>query len=222
MNKKTLLFSVIAATMLFASCADAPEADKAETTEAQEVKTKSGNTHYADLGLSKVEWIGTKPVGQHHGTFEISEGSLSVQSGTIQGGSFVIDIASISPDDQNDEYNGKLEGHLKSADFFDTEKYPTARFEITNVTDGVIASEDLIMKDATHTVTGNLTMKDVTKSITFPAKVNIAEGTVTADANFNIDRTNWGLVYGNDESLGDKFIRPTVNVQLHLVANEQM
>jgi polyisoprenoid-binding protein YceI len=76
------------------------------------------------------------------------------------------------------------------------------------------------MKDATHTITGNLTLKGTTKSITFPAKVAVNDNVVTADANFNIDRTQWGLVYGNDQSLGDKFIRPTVNIQLHLVANK--
>lgn len=222
MNKKTLLFPSLIAVMLLASCAEAPKADQAQTTDAQEVNANISTTHHADLGLSKIEWIGTKPVGQHHGTFELSEGNLALNDGMIKGGGFVIDITSITPDDQNDEYNAKLQGHLKSADFFDAENYPTASFEITNVNEGVEQSEDLIMKDATHTITGNLTMKNVTKSISFPAKVNIAGSTVTADANFNIDRTNWGLVYGNDESLGDKFIRPTVNVQLHLIANEQM
>lgn len=222
MNKNTLLFPILAGTLLFASCADAPKADEAETTEAQEVSNTTSTTHSADVSASTIEWVGTKPVGQHHGTFQIAEGSLAFHEGTIHGGSFVIDVASITPDDQNDEYNAKLQGHLQSADFFEVEKYPTATFEITNVTEGVEQTEDLIMKDATHTVTGNLTMKGVTKSITFPAKVNVNGSTVMADANFNIDRTNWGLVYGNDESLGDKFIRPTVNLQLHLVTNEQM
>lgn len=76
------------------------------------------------------------------------------------------------------------------------------------------------MKEATHTVTGNLTLKDITKSITFPAKIAMAENQVTADANFNIDRTQWGIVYGNDKSLGDKMIASEVNMQLHLVANK--
>jgi hypothetical protein len=42
-----------------------------------------------------------------------------------------------------------------------------------------------------------------------------------ADADFNIDRTQWGIVYGNDKSLGDKFIRPEVNIKLHIEANKQ-
>ena len=95
-------------------------------------------------------------------------------------------------------------------------------FVITSITEGVQNTEDLVMKDATHTITGNLTLKGITKSITFPAKVNVADNKITADANFNIDRTQWNIVYGNDESLGDKFIRPEVNLQVHLVAGQQM
>lgn len=222
MYKKEFLLTVFAGSMMFVSCKEAPEADNAMTTDAQNVEQVSGATYEANLSESKVEWIGTKPVGRHHGTFVLKDGNLVVSGDDLKGGSFVIDIASVTPDDQDAEGNAKLQGHLKSEDFFHVEKYPEGTFEITNVTEGVADKDNLVMKDATHTITGNLTLKGVTKSITFPAKVNMEGDKVTADANFNIDRTQWNIVYGNDESLGDKFIRPEVNLQVHLVTGQNM
>lgn len=219
---KKLVFPIIAGSLFIASCQNAPEADNAEATDAQEVTAAAGKTYATDVAQSKVEWIGTKPVGQHHGTFNLQNGTLVVSENALTGGSFTVDVKSVAPDDQDAEGNSKLQGHLLSADFFDAEKHPTGTFEITSVTPGVANTETLVMKDATHTITGNLTLKGITKSITFPAKVVVTDNNVTADANFNIDRTQWEIVYGNDQSLGDKFIRPEVNLQVHLVANPQM
>ena len=207
---------------MLASCQDAPEADSAEASEAQNVEQAAGTNYAADVKQSKVEWIGTKPVGQHHGTFTLENGTLVVSGDDLTGGLFTINIKSMTADDQTEEYNQKLTGPLLSADFFDAENHPTGTFEITSVTEGVENAETLVMQDATHMITGNLTLKGITKSITFPAKVDMTGGNVTADANFNIDRTQWDMVYGNDKSLGDKFIRPEVNLQVHLVANQEM
>jgi polyisoprenoid-binding protein YceI len=219
---RLFLFPILAGSIFLASCQGAPEADTAEATEAQEVEQTTGATYAADITQSKVEWVGTKPVGKHHGTINITEGTLTVAGNAVTGGKYVLDMNSIVADDQDAEGNGKLTGHLKSEDFFNIAAHPTGTFEITSIAEGIADTTNLVMKDATHTVTGNLTLKGVTKSITFPAKIVVSDNNVTADANFNIDRTQWGIVYGNDKSLGDKFIRPEVNLQLHVVANQQM
>ncbi len=217
---KRLILPVAALSLFFASCQNAPEADNAQTAEAQEVTAAEGTTLQADLAQSKVEFIGTKPVGSHHGTIQLKNGELVLQGENITGGSFVIDLTTLQTDDQGNEGDAKLTGHLKSPDFFDVENHPEATFTITSITPGVVNSEEVILKDATHTITGNLTMKGITKSITFPARVNADGNQVIANANFNIDRTEWNIVYGNDQSLGDKFIRPEVNIQLQLAANK--
>lgn len=218
---KKIILSIAAASAIFASCQDAPKADTATATDAQAVASTTGATELvADVAQTKVEFVGTKPVGKHHGVIMIKEGKLAVEAGNIKGGSFVIDMNTMKVDDQDSMGNAKLGGHLMSPDFFDVANHATASFEITGVAAGIDTSiKEVILKDATHTVTGNLTLKGVTKSITFPAKVTMNETTATADANFNIDRTQWGLVYGNDKSLKDKFISPIVNIGLHLVAN---
>lgn len=219
MYMKKLIFPILAGSLLFTACESAPEADNAETTDAKEVENARGVNYNVNLDQSTIEWVGTKPVGKHHGTVQIKEGSLMVSNDAITGGEYTIDMTTIQPDDQDEEGNNKLQGHLKSEDFFQVEKYPTGKFIITEVTEGVEQSDDLVMKDATHMITGNLTLKGMTKSITFPAKVSMEDGKVIADADFNIDRTKWEIVYGNDKSLGDKFIRPEINLDVHLEAN---
>jgi len=220
MKRIFLLFA--AGSLAFAACQSAPNADKAEATDAKTVTTVTGNTYKADLAQSRLEWVGTKPVGKHHGTIALKEGSLMVDNNMLTGGKFIADMTTLKADDQDSTGNAKLGGHLMSPDFFDTAKFPTADFEVTSVKAGVdtAGGNKILMTDATHTITGNLTLKGVTKSISFPAKVVITDPTVTADANFNIDRTQWGLVYGNDKGLGDKFIHPEVNLTLHIVANK--
>lgn len=206
----------LAAILFLASCQQAPDAANAETAEKQDVSTAASGaaTYTVDTTTSTVGWLGTKPVGQHHGDFKLASGALSVDNGNLVSGNIVIDINSIKDYDLEGEYNTKLIGHLKSPDFLDVEKHPTAKFEITAV--------EVLQNDTsgTHKISGNLTLRDSTKNVTFPAKVNLTENELTAKANFNIDRTQWGLHYGNDKSLGDKFIRPEVNLTLNISAKK--
>ena len=212
--KRAFLFAAAVAALATA-CNSTPDAAEAATAEKQEAATASGTSFTIDTTSSNVEWLGSKPVGEHTGSFKVSNGSFSVADGTISSGNFTIDINSLNNYDlKAGEGKEKLEGHLKSADFFDAAKYPTAKFEITSV--------EPITNDstATHRISGNLTLKDSTKNVSFPAKVSLAENSVQAIANFNIDRTQWGMYYGNDQSLGDKFIRPEVNIKLNINANK--
>lgn len=216
---KKVILMLAAGTMMFAACENAPKADQANASDAQEVTATEGVNYGVNTTESIVEWVGTKPVGKHNGFVKISEGNLIVTNNALTGGSFTIDMNTLEATDQDADGNGKLSGHLKSPDFLDVEAHPTAKFEITGVTEGVDASNnELVMTDATHTVTGNLTLKGETKSITFPAIVKVDDNTITANSTFNIDRTQWGINYGNDQSLGDKFINPIVNITVKLSA----
>ena len=216
---------MMACAFLLTSCADAPEGEKAETSDARQIDGQAtGSSYTVDPAQSKLEWIGTKPTGQHHGTFQIKEGQLSVSENNITGGRFTIDIQSVQPDDQDEEYNTKLQQHLLSEDFFEADRFPEGVFEIAAVVpipDDQAGDGAAVMEQATHTVTGNLTLKDETKSITFPAVVNISGNQVTADASFNINRTDWNMTYRSDNSLGDKLIHQEVNIKIHLVANAE-
>jgi polyisoprenoid-binding protein YceI len=211
-----------AAVLFMAACTNAPEADKATTTDKQEVKAADGAA-YATDSTSMVTWTGTKPTGSHTGTFKLTAGSLAAKDGNLTGGNFTIDINSMNCTDLagDADSKGKLEGHLKSPDFFDAAKYPTAKFEITGVEAFKADStntKDIIMKDATHTIKGNFTLKDSTKNISFPAKVSMADGKISAMADFNIDRSQWGLNYKGQNNPQDWVISKTVNIKLNLSA----
>lgn len=219
---KHLLQGTIAVLLIAtASCKDAPKADEAKTTEAQTVETTTNGTGYnVDLQKSHIDWIGTKPTGRHHGIVLLKAGTIAVTGENVQSGTFVADIAGLTAFDDDNSANEKLQGHLKSADFFDVAQYPTATFEITAVQPGV-TDKDVVMKDATHTVTGNLKMKDITKSITIPAKITVANGMLVAHSEFNLDRTLWGINYKSDKSLGDKMINSDINFVVHIEASNK-
>ena len=102
---------------------------------------------------SKVVWKGYKVTGSHQGTITLKSGSLAFTNQKLSGGEFNIDMTSIINTDLSGEYRNKLEGHLKSDDFFGVEKYPTARLQFTKV--------KMTSKNA-YKVTGDLTIKGKT------------------------------------------------------------
>lgn len=222
-------FSAIAIlAFLFTACAEAPKSDQAEVGDRLDLPDTSLEAMVlkVDTDNSYVSWIGTKPTGSHNGTIKISHGKMSMENDILVGGDFTIDMKTLKVLDMDEENNAKLGGHLMSEDFFTVEEFPTAKFELvstTPLTEEQIANIEhdetsMAIRDVTHRVTGNLTMMDKTRSVTFPARINISNDRMEAVANFNIDRTDWGVTYGSDRSLGDNFIRPTVNIGLNIKA----
>lgn len=217
--KKITLF--LSAAALLAACNNAGNAEKATTTDTQAVTATEGTPYKVDSTTS-ITWTGFKPTGKHDGTFKVSEGSLLVSNNTLTGGSFTIDINSLNNLDLANDAKQKagLEGHLKSPDFFNAEKYPTAKFEITSV-EPYVADSSSKTKDATHLIKGNLTLKDSTKNIAFPAKVTVDANTVAAFADFNIDRTLWGMNYKGPNNPQDWVISKEVNIKLAVTASKK-
>jgi polyisoprenoid-binding protein YceI len=214
------LIALIALMGTFTACNNAPKGEKVDAGDAVET-TENASAQAASYAVStsdsKINWTGSKLVGdQHNGHIAIKEGNLKVQDGNIVGGTFVIDMNSITDEDlQAGQGKEKLEGHLKSADFFDVANHPTATFEIASVE---TANDN---PEATHKITGNLTLRGETKSVTIPAKVSMADGQITATTpQFVIDRTQWGANYGAS-MLGvaqDKVIRDEIGLVIDLKA----
>ncbi|MFB2118646.1 YceI family protein [Parapedobacter sp. 2B3] len=205
-----VVLSMVAGALVLASCVSNPEGKRAETSDNVEAATLSqaGNDLAVDTEQSSVHWTGRKVSGQHHGDVQIKSGTLTVEEGKLVGGNFVIDLTTITNHDLDGEYKGKLEGHLKSADFFDVDNHPEASFEITNVQDGAAAG--------TVAISGNLTIRGVTKNITFDAQVQEATDTaVKATADFNIAREDWGVNYAGQ---ADDLISKEINFKVTLVA----
>lgn len=190
---KKLLY-VLPVAAILSACNQAPKT--AET--AKDVKSASTEATVlkVDNSASTLKWEGAKITETvHHGTINISEGTLSVSNGQLEAGSFTIDMNSINCQDlTEDDGKLKLEGHLKSGDFFMTDTYPTAKFEISSV--AAAAGAD----GSTHTVSGNLTIKNITKGISFPATIAVGENNATASAKFVINRNEWDVVWGGTKT----------------------
>ncbi|MDJ1468458.1 YceI family protein [Cytophagaceae bacterium DM2B3-1] len=169
----------------------------------------------ADVAKSSLNWNGKKVTGEHSGTIKLSNGSLDVNGTKLTGGTFTIDMNSITCTDITDaEYNGKLIGHLKAEDFFDVAKHPTSTFKITKVT---------AKGGENYDITGDLTVKGITKPVTFPAIVKVSANQAEASGKITIDRTKYDIKYGSKSffaSIGDKAINDDFTVDFKLVATK--
>ena len=180
---------------------------------AEEVKVLK-----VDTTQSHITWLGKKVLGQHDGRVKLADGSVSLdQDGKVVAGAFAIDMSSIENIDMKDspKDQGKLEGHLKSPDFFNVEKFPTAQFKISSVKEGSEGASEIV---------GNLTVKGITVPVTIPAKIVEKDGVYTATAELSIDRTKWDIRYNSGSffdpaNLGDKLIKDEIAIGLHLVAS---
>ena len=156
---------------------------------------------------SKIGFVGAKVTAQHVGEFKEFSGAISMVAGKVEGGQveFEVNPGSVVVDGGLP----RLEGPLKSADFFEVEKHPTARFVSTEIKAGSDA------EGMTHTVTGNLTMRGTTRSVTFPARIEVSADTVEAKTEFGINRKDFGIEYPGKP---DDLIKENVLIQVDLKA----
>ena len=156
----------------------------------------SAQTKKIDASKSVIEWVGKKVTGQHNGTVNFKDGAIVLKGNKLAGGTFTVDMTSLTATDLSGEYQGKLNGHLKADDFFGTDKFPTA----------TLVFKKIGTKSANvYNVTADLTIKGITQPISFEMTVN---GN-TATAAFNVDRTKYGIKFKSAnyfENLGDKAI----------------
>jgi len=149
-----------------------------------------------NIEASKVVWKGYKVTGSHEGTVAVKDGKLEFDGDALVGGSFAIDMTTIGSTDLQGDYKDKLDGHLRSDDFFGVDKHPTARLVFTNVK---------ATGKNSYEVTGDITIKDTTESITFDLSVYGSK----ANATIKIDRSKFDVRYGSTsffDGLKDKAI----------------
>lgn len=198
------IFTIATLSITLVGCKD--KAKEANTKEAETVAVTevASETFTVNTSESTIAWKGFKPTGSHNGTIAIENGVLNIVNGKINSGTFLINMTSIKDADAS----AKLEGHLKNADFFDVEKFPTAAFEITSI-------ENV---DGKTMLSGNLTLKDVKNNVTFPISVTNENNIVTLTSeSFVIDRTKWNVQYSSKsifDNLGDKFINDDIELQV--------
>ncbi len=197
--KKTLIFSFVAvafATLLVSF-------------------THTAQTMQVDTKTSIISWKGYKVTGSHYGKISLKSGKLDFNNGLLAGGSFEIDMTSMTCEDLSGSMAEKLLSHLKSDDFFGVAKYPTAKFVITQVVSrGTPGSYKII---------GDLTIKSTTKPIKFFADLKDEGGKMVATAKITVDRSEFDVRYGSGsffDNLGDKTIHDEFDLDVKLVLSQ--
>lgn len=183
---------------------NAPDAPgTAETTEA----TEPAEAPAADAKVYKITentaimFEGSKTIGTHTGGFTEFDGAITLTGDdpTQAKVEITIDMESMFSDDR------LLTSVLRGEDFFSIDQHPTARF----------VSSKIEQKEGGLAITGNLELKGVTKSVTFTAKPTITEDTITAEAEFVVDRKAWDVGYADWKG---EIIRDEVSIALDVEA----
>ena len=197
---KKIILSVIVFGAMISSCSN--NGNKVETKDAENVevvKTNKTTVFNKVADGSHVNWRASHLGGiqPRFGKIYYKDATFLVNDGKLTNISVEMNMSTLTVENfpEGAEEIGKLTGHLQSADFFNIKKYPTSKFELTNIEKN---TEDFNSK-----ISGNLTILDVTKSITFNANVTIEENKVSIQSeNFSIDRTDWGLSYNTEGTAG--------------------
>lgn len=194
------------ALLTLSACDNDPVGDAAKseaTAPVAEVSpTKvSESTIVMDLNPenTKVQFVGAKITGKHEGQFDEPSGKLTWDAGDPTKSQVVVSIAmdSFATD------SAKLDGHLRSPDFFDVAQFPMTSFTSTKI----------VKKGEDYLVTGNLDLHGVKKSISFPAQVSEEGGVLKIGAEFGINRKDFGIVYPGKP---DDLIKDEVLIKLDL------
>ncbi|MEQ9103455.1 MAG: YceI family protein [Rhodothermales bacterium] len=201
-NLNLNLFPVILLSATLMACGDVGDAPEAKLDDAMAIAGASGVAVAIDTSMSSIKWRAAKVTRAHDGGFGMFEGSVTRQGNELTGVDVTIDTRTIWSDTE------RLTSHLKTDDFFDVELYPVAQF----VADRFAPVDSA---GATHLVTGNLTMHGVTNGVTFPANIQVLDNTVTATADFIINRRDWEINY---DGAADDLVEDQVRLILDITA----
>jgi len=160
-----------------------------------------------DLEKSNIKWTGKEiTTKSHFGSLKLLKASIDFKDDIIVGGEFVVDMNSLDVEDLEGQWKERLEGHLRSDDFFSIEKYPKSSLIITN---------SKKISDNEFQLIGNLTIKEITKPIEFT--IVISEEAYHADLTF--DRSDYNVKFRSGtffENLGDKLIFDDIELKVTL------
>jgi len=167
---------------------------------------REGN-YTVNVDSSTIKWTGKEiTTDSHYGTLGLKQGAVEVSTAGIVSGNVVVDMNSIQCLDMTGRGKTKLEGHLRSDDFFGVQSYPEAALRFASLsaeTSGKI-----------H-FTGDLTIKNITHPITFSGLIHQSGNNYSATINFSFDRTLYDVKYRSGKyfkDLGDKLILDDIDI----------
>ena len=167
------------------------------------------NERTVNIDKSFVKWTGKEITTKtHFGKLNISSGSITVDDNGVSG-KVNVNMESLVVEDLQGEWGKKLEGHLKSDDFFSVDKFKESSIKTTSSTK---------KSDNSYEVQGVLTIKGISHPITFDVDIN---GDVI-NANLTFDRSLYDVRFRSGsffENLGDKLIVDDIDLEVTLELN---
>lgn len=172
------------------------------------------NGSFAINEKQAIRWTAVKVGGSHYGDVLVQDGYITMNDGLIQDGELIIDMNTIVVKDLEDdpENKAKLEGHLRSEDFFSVDQHQIARLKIG-------ASNN---KGLSQEVMAELTIKGITKEMPVVLNLEPTEGILMINTEMEIDRTDFGIRYKSKkfDALLDNFIYDEFEIKTNLVATK--
>ncbi len=228
-NKSIEQFIFCGACVLFllggVACKNTTNTSDVTMNNAPKIVNESATVDYLiDTKASTTKWIcGYELVpGDHNGNLTIKEGKFIFDGNAIVGGNIIFDMQSITNNDIVESVeNEKLVQHLKTVDFFNTDSFPTATFNITSI----VFKEDISKKAQPCTINGNLTIKNSTQSISIEAALEDDGSYMRLVSSTSFDRKKWNLTYGSKsvfkDLAKDKIISDEIDLQLDIRATKK-
>jgi polyisoprenoid-binding protein YceI len=157
--------------------------------------------------VQTITWIGYGEIGnfEQKGTILINAATLIFDEQGQFSGHIDIDMNSLKHSDDN------LSAHLKDADFFHVNKYPSSEF--------------IFKEQCNDVMEGVLRLKGVEKSITLKIDIQKLEDGIFVKGSGLIDRTQFGIKYNSSsyfQDLGSYAIKNEFMIQfdLHFVKSK--
>ncbi len=187
---------------------------KVEKASTGDLVVPESGTYEVEPTNSAVTWTAKKITGKtHFGSVLFSSGSIQFENNTIQNGEIIIDMTSIEVlDIKEEEMKAKLQGHLNSADFFDTAKFPTAKYTITSVEKG---------ENSSFKLNGNMTIKGITQEVPANILLTLKGDLLVGGGTLSIDRSKFDVKYGSGsffDNLGDDLIEDEISFKIKIIA----
>lgn len=162
---------------------------------------------HSKIGFSVTHMV----VSEVEGTFKDYTASLVSSAEDFNGAevSFTAKVASINTE------NERRDGHLKSADFFDAEKFPEITFK-----------GNLVKEGKKYKLKGDFTMKDVTKKVEFDVihggTINTGRGVKAGfKVNGTINRQDYGVNWANKLASGELVVSNEVQLSIKIEMDKQ-
>lgn len=178
-----------------------------QNTEQVSTVNAEDSQYTIETSQSSITWTGRElSTSYHYGTINLLSGQFEVSNGIILNGEFIVDMTSINNQDMEGDRKARLEGHLKSDDFFSVDAHPTALLSI---------QESQLISEGKWNITANLTIK----GITHPVDFEMTRSEQGWSANLVFDRSKYEVRFRSGtffENLGDKLIYDDIELAINL------